>query len=607
MAEPLSIVASAVGFVGLADVVLRAGKELYATFGALKEAPREVKALNSELTDLNDVLTDIQAFSLEHDRSPFSFKDGLKLERLIAALKMTQADITFMRNTIHPIKFNASHGTVKQLRNRFQWARMKDKLEYFREELNKHKFTLLTTLFMCGGRNDIQIRKNQHTIEQSLLGLQTSTARQYHTLVTTLQEGSQSSKEALRAIKGLEISNKQGLETVQASISAQMRTLTTNTQLISQDNFEVQQQTVKVNNSATVAREQTNQSLGQVVAPASVMSIGGREENDWHSQLIDLDVESLVMSVLLTKETLRDTLCVMFYDEETGNPASEITEMIWSEINKLLASSFEASASLADRRSRFPFARAYSSPQAQASHYYPSALTPEESSLRNSPLDARNGQRLASRPFKRTRRTKYHLQMTPNGLLSIEMNCGAADDGEHMTSARVTFIPTIKSCRVGFEARLSRSVQNAPYPTINRELSIVNVIPNEEILLGAWGTGPRNDIIALQSPLSESTVTPFDHLDNGTTVLWVCPRKFWHRTQRMINRSSVGSQFFQSSPDVITARCGSEVLSMVLGHCGSSKTGNPTQGSQWSTSNHSTNSLDWFSEPVREPVQGFGK
>lgn len=571
MAEPLSITASVVGFVGLADVALRASKELCFSFSALKDAPREVKSLSIELADLNDVLADIQAFSLEYGQSRFSVKDGLKLERLIAALKTTQDDVAVLRKVLQPMEPSPSQRTVQQLKNRCQWVWKKEKLMRLREELNMHKFTLLATLFLCSQRNDIQVREKQHTIEQSLLGLHDSTARQYQALAMNLENGVQSSKDALGAIKMLEISNNHALETVRASVSGQMRTVAMDMQSIRQEHFALEQEIMTPNRSAAVAHEETNQEPEEVVAPVTTINVGEEKQNDWHLHLMDIDVESLTISILLTKETLRDTLYMMCSDKKQGDLAHENANVIWSEMNKLLASSLEASTSLANSRSRICFARPHNSPNAQASYHDLSDRTPSESHFRERSIDARNSQGLGTQPFRRARRTKYHLQMTPNGLLSIEMNCGVEDTGEHMTSARVVFIPTTKYCRVGFVAQLSRSLRDTTYPTLRRQLSIINITPNEKPLMGDWGTVLENDIISLQRPLSSKFATPFDHVDNDTTILWVCPRRLWRRIQRMVDNSSIGSQFFQSSPDIIIARCGSEVLSMVRGHRGPSE------------------------------------
>ena len=381
-----------------------------------------------------------------------------------------------------------------------------------REGLSMHKFTLLATLFLCSQRNNMQVREKQHTIEQSLLGLHDSTARQYQALATNLEKGVESVKKAY---------------------------------------------------------EQTNQELEDVAAPLTRIESGGEEQNDWHLHIMDVDVERLTISVLLTKETLRDTLFTMCSDGKQGNPTHEDANVIWSEMNQLLASSLEASTSLANRRSRFSSARPHNAPNSQIPHHHLSERTPPESNFRKR---SGNGQGLGTQPFRRTRRTQYHLQMTPHGLLSIEMNCRVSDTGEHATSARVAFIPTTKSCRVGFIAQLSRSLQDATYPTLRRQLSTINILENEKSLTGDRGTVMENDIVASQRLLSGNIATPFDHVDNDTTILWVCPRRLWRRIQRMVDGSSNGSQFFQSSLDVITARCGSEVLSIIRGHHGSSET-----------------------------------
>ena len=391
-------------------------------------------------------------------------------------------------------------------------------------------------------------------------------------LSTTIQQDTQITQEALGAIRGLEMTHVQGFEAVQASLSAQMGTNLAHTELIRQDNSTIQEQILKVRDSARVAYAITNQKIENMAAGIARGTSGKKEQNEWDVQFMNIDVESLTLSILLMKETFRDALYMMCRDDEQRDFAAHV---IWSEINKLLASSLEASASLATSRSRVPFVRSKMSlltlEESAASHDYSSRVLSEERSILKNSVSACNGRRLVLKPFNLDWHTKLHLRMTPDGLLLIEMNCGVWDDGENTSSTRITFLPTAGSCRVGFVAHISVSLRDGTYPALRRQLYIVNIIPHKDGHPGAWDVVPKNEIREVQRPLSRDIDAPFDYLDDDTTILWVCPERFWRRIQRR-NRSFVDSQFVQKSRDIITARCGSDVLSMVCGGRGAVET-----------------------------------
>ena len=572
MGEPLSIISSAAGIIGLADVALRGGKGLYDFFNAHKDAPQNVKSLSTELKHLNDILLEIQGFSSEYCQSGLVVRDGLKLKGHLMALMQTQDHVAVLSKTIKPMEPNASQGKIKQLKYQLQWTLMKDQLERQCQDLSRHKLTLLATLSLCGRRNDLHIRKEQRAIERSLFNHQTSTLRHYQALSTAVQQATQVSLEALGAIRGLEMTQVRGFEAVQASFSAQTGTKLVHTELIRQDNSTIQEQITKVEDSVSVGFAMANQKIENMVAGIVRESSGKKEQNDWGVHVMNVDVESLTLSILLMKETLHSALTMLGLDDQQGDLAAHV---IWSEFNKLLASSLEASASLAKSRSRVPFVRSRTSlltlEKSAASHDYSSGVLSDERSVPDNANSEYSSPRLVPKRFKRTRFTRHHLRMTPDGLLWIEMNCGTIDHGENMISARVTFLPTVGSCRAGFVAQITASLGDMTYTTSHRQLYIVNIIPHKDGHPGAWETVPKNEIRALQRPLSRDTDAPFDDLDDDTTIVWVCPKKLWRRIQRM-HRCSVGSQFVQKGRDVITARCGSDVLSMVCGGRGAVET-----------------------------------
>ena len=572
MGEPLSIISSVAGIIGLADVALRGGKGLYDFFSALKDAPLHVKSLSTELKHLNDILSEIQGFSSDYCQAEFVVKDGLKLKGYLTALMQTQDQVAVLSKTIKPMEPDASQGKIKQLKYQLQWTLMKDQLERLYQDLGRHKLTLLATLSLCGRRSDLHIHRKQRAIERSLYNHQTSTLRHYQALSTAVQQANLVSLEALGAIRGLRMTQAQGFEAVQASLSAQTGTKLVYPELIRQDNSTIQKQISKVEDSIGVGFAMANQKIENMVAGIARESSGKKEQNDWDAHVINIDVESLTLSILLMKDTFRDALYMVCPDDEQGYLAVHV---IWSDFNSLLASSLEASASLAKIRSRVPFVRSRTSlptlEESAASHDYSSGVLSDERSVPNNANSEFSSPRLVPKRFKRTRSTRHHLRMTPDGLLWIEMNCGTTDDSGKMNSTRVTFLPTITSCRVGFVAHFTASLEDMTCTVSHRQLCIVNIIPHKDGHPGAWEIVPKNEIRALQRPLCRDIDSPFDDLDDDTTILWVCPKKFWRRLQRM-NRQCAGSQFVQKSRDIITARCGSDVLSMVCGGRGAGET-----------------------------------
>lgn len=479
-----------------------------------------MKSLSTELKHLNDILFEIQGFSSEYCPSGLVVRDGLELKGHLMALMQTQDHVAVLSKTIKPMEPDASQGKIKELRYQLQWTLMKDQVERLCQDLGRHKLTLLATLSLCGRRNDLHIRKNQRAIERSLFNHQTSTLRHYQALSTAVQQATQVSLEALGAIRGLEMTQVRGFEAVQASFSAQTGTKLVHTELIRQDNSIIQEQIPKVEGSVSVGFAMANRKIENMVAGTARGVSGEKEQNDWNVHVMNIDVEGLTLSILLMKEIFRNALYMLCLDDEQGNLAAHV---IWSEFNKLLASSLEASVSLAKSRSRVPFVRSRTSlltlEESAASHDDSSGVLFDERSVPDNANSEYSSHRLVSKRFKRTRFTRHHLRMTPDGLLWIEMNCGTTDEGGKMNSTRVTFLPTVGSCRAGFVAQITASLGDVTYTASHRQLTIINIIPHKDGHPGAWETVPKNEIRALQRPLSRDTDAPFDDLDDDTTIL----------------------------------------------------------------------------------------
>lgn len=76
--DPISATANIAGVIGLVDFICRSGKALYAFLSAVKDAPREIAALQEELSSIENILLIIrdycseksQLFSSDQDAEP---------------------------------------------------------------------------------------------------------------------------------------------------------------------------------------------------------------------------------------------------------------------------------------------------------------------------------------------------------------------------------------------------------------------------------------------------------------------------------------------------------------------------------------------------------
>lgn len=276
-------------------------------------------------------------------------------------------------------------------------------------------------LSVCGRRNDIQLRKQTKSVQQNLHGFQTSTLRQSQALHTTTQLSAQSLKEALTAIKGLEISNKDGLETLQAHVSANTETMLANAQLIRQDNLTVQQQMMKVSDLATVAHAQMDTKLEEVVACVTRTGLGNSKQNGWDLHVKQAGVESSMLPLLLMKDPLQEVLSTLISDEEEGDLESGHLSSIWSEFNALLASSHQAAAHLAKDQSLVPFGQRVVPGLYHESRRGRSRQEHWRRERGNRLLNGRDDSQVLTAPIKRLCHTRNLHRATSQGLLVLDL------------------------------------------------------------------------------------------------------------------------------------------------------------------------------------------
>ncbi|CAD6593943.1 MAG: hypothetical protein ASARMPRED_008237 [Alectoria sarmentosa] len=518
MADPVSTAASVAGFVGLADVALRASKELYIFFDGLNDATKEIKLLSTELKDVNDVLSEIRTFASDYEISLFGAKDLLKIQGLSSTLHACEENVAEVKRKLKPMESSIGGAEVKRLANSFQWVFMKDRFKGHQQELGRHKETLHIMLSVCGRRNDIQIRKQTHSLQQSLYGFRTSTLRQYQALETGLREGSRDSEKMLDTIKGLEISHAHGLEAVQASVTAKTGLLHDDSISTQQEiqtamdttSFKldsIHQQISQANLGASKALKtakqgvlhdqmrqnyflkkqrimylQMAQKMDQLVSCITPMSLGHREQNGWDVHVQKAGVESTMMPLLLMKSPLQKALSTLVSAKGPGDLINGHVNLIWSEFTALLASSHEAASHLAKDQSLGSFGQTKVPRLHQSYHHKPSKGDAWCAVRKNGWLDGKDFTSVAARTERQCPRTSI-AQRTPEGILLLESHPPPREDMDQNSSLEISFFPCVGICKTGIAARFEGSVRES------RQLRTFDkVCKIEDNGLGLWAT-----------------------------------------------------------------------------------------------------------------------
>lgn len=115
MADPVSTASSIAGFVELADVALRASRELYVFFSALRNSTRKIRLLSTELKDVSDILSEVRTFACDHDISPFRARDRLKIEGLLDTLQACEKYVAKMKTKLIPMESAVGRTKVERV------------------------------------------------------------------------------------------------------------------------------------------------------------------------------------------------------------------------------------------------------------------------------------------------------------------------------------------------------------------------------------------------------------------------------------------------------------------------------------------------------------
>ena len=148
MTDPLSVAASALAIVGAADIVLRAGKELYGFLSDIKDAPENVKRLRNYIQDISRLIKSAKDFweeqkRLAPPRATLSASLSSASSHFEAVLRALNDELSCLVNLAK------KHDGVAKPGGKIKWV-FERKIKYSVERLDRSKLSLVAALNIVG-------------------------------------------------------------------------------------------------------------------------------------------------------------------------------------------------------------------------------------------------------------------------------------------------------------------------------------------------------------------------------------------------------------------------------------------------------------------------
>lgn len=149
MVEPFSVAASSFAVVGLADVVLRSGKEIYQFLSAIKDAPEEVDRLQCSIGDTALLVENVKCHAQELSQS-----DSLTTTTPTSAsqmmLQIQSALRSLDRELSALVKLAKRYQTMHNKWERIKWVLDERKILKSLRKLEASKSALVAALVLAG-------------------------------------------------------------------------------------------------------------------------------------------------------------------------------------------------------------------------------------------------------------------------------------------------------------------------------------------------------------------------------------------------------------------------------------------------------------------------
>lgn len=566
----LSAAANAFAVVGLADVVFRAGTQLYDVLNRARAASKSIPQLLSTLKCLTAIIAEVRAFAKEFEQSPFALEDKQTLlPELETLLKDCERELVDLRTLATTASGGIGSGWLRQWKKSLIWALDDQKVIQSCRSLEGYKGALAVALAVTGRLDDVILRKEIKSTRADISSLQNATHSNFQDVQQQVLSSSSITQQGLQKISAsIQCSmqkNNAGFEQTQASLSTNRMMLHDISAAVSSQTDVLQsrldplgvasqgqhtavqkslldaatltnEMAQSINNKS--ARQHRKLSQQQAASTSSILE----HMNELHSSLTqqiatltltETDFNEIIIEgkglenvalplMLIQSELVRaiGTLTRKGRMEISPSEASWIQE----ELENLLAHCHEHAARAArERKARHKFLASSHEKSVSAARRQKNDINrPSKFSTLSKPATVQShclSSNLTGRiPFYSTYKSR-----TAAGTLLVQTSVsytGSDSTNRETKSLDIcfSFMPRAGISTTAIFSRLRQQREAASTPRITRFVQALNIVPNSSEV---FRYTRNNDVKALQKLFAEKKASPYDYNESGESLLYV--------------------------------------------------------------------------------------
>ncbi|KAF7512839.1 hypothetical protein GJ744_011942 [Endocarpon pusillum] len=189
MAEPFSVAASSFAVVGLADVVIRAGNQVYQFLNAIKDAPAEVKKLQLSIHD-NIALAENSKAYWEEARQLVALPNAAAITPLSKTLPQFKSALEALKRELSVLLIlTKRYKGVPNIWGRVKFVFDDRKIQRSLQRLEALKSNLVIALVLVGKQQDLVSQTGfEQNIQEALRQMKVSTESKIHEVGRQIEE-----------------------------------------------------------------------------------------------------------------------------------------------------------------------------------------------------------------------------------------------------------------------------------------------------------------------------------------------------------------------------------------------------------------------------------
>ncbi|KAF7513702.1 hypothetical protein GJ744_007753 [Endocarpon pusillum] len=518
MADPFSMAASCFAVVGLTDVVIRAGKEIYHHLIAITDAPAEVESLRCCIHDNLLLVKDLKLY-WQDLRASASLPPSATTPALNRALPLFRSALeTLNRELTSLVALYECHDGITKTKGRFKWVLDEPRILKYLQRLESSKSTLVAALVLVGRRQD---HLYQRSVESKIHhGFQNMTTK-FMGHLQRLESGMQNFRKSVSARQtSLGVSNSHLHE---QAAGMQKHPLSVNRNALREDNKN-RYQTSQGNAQVIDTTCSKLQDLPGNLSPAYKSTIKNSRQIRFNGH----SLEATLLPLLLLKAELRGAI-LMVMSQHSGQVSPRYLYWLESEFGNLVSSATQEVAATSESSTATSFddwiyAQGGTSYLiAQHGHRYPPMSKKTPINEYESSHEKTKSTHVDTRKRLRSSRQSFSF-MLPVGRIVIVMprrNCGwpNASDSYSIHEVGFSFSPQSRICSTSIQGRFMKVKSLRPEPRLHAQLNAFNMVRNCGLHIELISCGTLKEIDAA---IRNGRISPYDvNKDMGNVCLYI--------------------------------------------------------------------------------------